>query len=513
MAIELPSLDTLRHILDRLKANDISWFKDQFAQGKFAWLKDRLPAGEFEKIESRVQAGDLSSLKGALSSVDLPGMDLFKGLGGVAAGVGAAGVGAAAMAGKGLGGVKGAAATGVVDGGAKKKPAAWLWAIPIIAAIALLAFFLRGCGSSSPAADVVDTSVDTVVDTAVVDTAVVDSTVAGAGVDTTPATSVAETSAPDTKAAETTAAATTEAATTVAEAATTAAADTTIAAAGTTVAAAGAGDIVSVASAAGSFNTLTAALGAAGLTDTLKGAGPFTVFAPTDDAFKALPAGAVDALLKPENKDLLTKILTYHVVSAKVVAADVKPGDVKTLEGEDFKVSIDGDKVKVNDANVTKTDIMTSNGVIHVLDKVLIPASANAELTKLLAGGAAAPTTVADAAAAPATATPENLTIYFGNASSAIVAAEQTKIDGAIEKLKALPAGSKVAIVGHASATGNAAANKALSIKRADAVKAKLVAGLGDKGSNITFTVDAKGDSDPAGDEAKSRRVTIEIQP
>jgi uncharacterized surface protein with fasciclin (FAS1) repeats len=506
MAIDLPSLDTLRHILDRLKANDISWFKDQFAQGKFAWLKDRLPAGEFEKIESKVQAGDLTSLKGALSNVDLPGMDLFKGLGlgaaaaGVGAGVGAVGAGAAAMAGKGLGGVKGAAggvtgaASGVVDAGKKKIPA-WLYAVPVIAAIALLALLLKGCGSSAVPVNTGGTEFSVATES----TVATDSSIA---TETTAVAAVPEeTIAPDTKAADTTVAAAT---TVAAEATTVAAADTTIAA-GTTVAAAPAGgDIIAVASGAGNFNTLTAAIGAAGLTDTLKGAGPFTVFAPTDDAFKALPAGAVDALLKPENKDVLTKILTYHVVAGKVMAADVKAGDVKTLEGETFKVTTDGG-VKVNDANVTSTDIATSNGVIHVLDKVLIPPSV--DIAKLL--GAGAPST--DAAASPAT--PEDLTIYFGNASAAIVAAEQSKIDGAIEKLKALPAGSKVAIVGHASTSGNAAANKALSIRRAEAVKAKLVAGLGDKASNVTFSTDAKGDSDPAADEAKSRRVTIEIQP
>ena len=137
--------------------------------------------------------------------------------------------------------------------------------------------------------------------------------------------------------------------------------------------AAAAADIVDTAVAAGSFNTLAAALGAAGLVETLKGDGPFTVFAPTDDAFAALPAGLVDKLLLPANKDVLVKILTYHVVSGKVLAADVKAGPVKTVEGSEATISTDGG-VKIDKANVVTTDIMATNGVIHVIDAVLVPA-------------------------------------------------------------------------------------------------------------------------------------------
>ncbi len=130
-------------------------------------------------------------------------------------------------------------------------------------------------------------------------------------------------------------------------------------------------DIVETAAAAGSFHTLVTAIKAAGLVDALKGEGPFTVFAPTDDAFAKLPAGTIDALL--EDKEKLTAILTYHVVSGKVLAKDVvKLSTAKTLQGSN--VSIDtSSSVKVNDATVTKTDIMTSNGVIHVIDTVLLP--------------------------------------------------------------------------------------------------------------------------------------------
>ena len=135
-----------------------------------------------------------------------------------------------------------------------------------------------------------------------------------------------------------------------------------------------AADIVDTAMAADQFKTLTAALGAAGLVDTLKGPGPFTVFAPTDAAFAKLPAGTVETLLKPENKDQLTAILTYHVVPGSVMAADVvKLTEAKTVNGKMIKVSVDGGNVMINDAKVTAADIAASNGVIHVIDAVILP--------------------------------------------------------------------------------------------------------------------------------------------
>src|SRR5579859_3712235 len=133
-------------------------------------------------------------------------------------------------------------------------------------------------------------------------------------------------------------------------------------------------DIVETAVAAGNFKTLAAALQAAGLVDTLKGAGPFTVFAPTDEAFAKLPAGTVEDLLKPENKQKLISILTYHVVAGDVMANDVvKLSEAKTLNGKEVKIMVEGGKVMVDGANVTKTDIKCSNGVIHVIDSVLLP--------------------------------------------------------------------------------------------------------------------------------------------
>jgi uncharacterized surface protein with fasciclin (FAS1) repeats len=131
--------------------------------------------------------------------------------------------------------------------------------------------------------------------------------------------------------------------------------------------------IVDVASGNKSFTTLVTAIKAAGLVETLSGKGPFTVFAPTDAAFKTLPVGTLEMLLKPENKAKLVKVLTYHVVPGMIMAKDVKPGTVKTVEGATFAVKVAGGKVLVNGAKVTKTDIPASNGVIHVIDQVLLP--------------------------------------------------------------------------------------------------------------------------------------------
>jgi uncharacterized surface protein with fasciclin (FAS1) repeats len=132
-----------------------------------------------------------------------------------------------------------------------------------------------------------------------------------------------------------------------------------------------ANDIVDTAVAAGSFKTLATALGAAGLVDTLKGKGPFTVFAPTDEAFAKIPKADLDALLKDKAK--LTAVLTYHVVPGKVMAKDVKAGQVKTVQGSNITISTSSGNVSVNNAKVVKTDIVADNGVIHVIDTVIMP--------------------------------------------------------------------------------------------------------------------------------------------
>ena len=133
-------------------------------------------------------------------------------------------------------------------------------------------------------------------------------------------------------------------------------------------------DIVDTAAGNEAFSTLVAAVKAAGLVDTLKGEGPFTVFAPTNEAFEKLPEGTVESLLKPENKDKLTAILTYHVVAGKVTAADVvKLSEAKTVQGSSASIKVGDNGVMIDGANVITTDIQCSNGVIHVIDAVILP--------------------------------------------------------------------------------------------------------------------------------------------
>jgi uncharacterized surface protein with fasciclin (FAS1) repeats len=131
--------------------------------------------------------------------------------------------------------------------------------------------------------------------------------------------------------------------------------------------------IVGVAAGAGQFKTLVAAVKAAGLVETLNGKGPFTVFAPTDEAFAKLPAGTVEKLLKPENKEKLVAVLTYHVLPGKLMAADLRTTNATTLNGKELPIKVNAGKVTVGSANVTKADIEASNGVIHVIDAVVIP--------------------------------------------------------------------------------------------------------------------------------------------
>lgn len=142
---------------------------------------------------------------------------------------------------------------------------------------------------------------------------------------------------------------------------------------GSFVATAHAADIVDTAVKAGSFKTLAKALKAADLITVLKGKGPFTVFAPTDAAFAKVPKETLESLLKPENKGKLVKVLTYHVVPGKVLSKDIKSGPVKTVEGSSVELKLEEGKVEVNNAYVTKADIVTDNGVIHVIDAVLLP--------------------------------------------------------------------------------------------------------------------------------------------
>lgn len=134
-------------------------------------------------------------------------------------------------------------------------------------------------------------------------------------------------------------------------------------------------DIVALASGAENFKTLVAAVKAAGLVETLQSKGPFTVFAPTDEAFAKLPAGTVESLLKPENKEKLVAILKYHVIPGKVLAADVKNMEAKTVQGQSVKLKVTDVGVTVDNAKVVKTDLLAENGVIHVIDTVILPRS------------------------------------------------------------------------------------------------------------------------------------------
>jgi uncharacterized surface protein with fasciclin (FAS1) repeats len=134
-------------------------------------------------------------------------------------------------------------------------------------------------------------------------------------------------------------------------------------------------DIVTIAAGADNFKTLVAAVKAAGLVETLQGKGPFTVFAPTDEAFAKLPAGTVEDLLKPENKEKLVAVLTYHVVPGKVMASDVKTMEAKTVQGQPVKLKVSDAGVTINDAKIVKTDLVANNGVIHVIDTVILPKS------------------------------------------------------------------------------------------------------------------------------------------
>jgi uncharacterized surface protein with fasciclin (FAS1) repeats len=148
----------------------------------------------------------------------------------------------------------------------------------------------------------------------------------------------------------------------------------TVAASGTTAVRAETRDVVDTAIAAGSFKTLAKALDAAGLVTTLKGAGPFTVFAPTDAAFAKLPDGTLETLLKPENKEKLRRILTYHVVAGTVMASDVvKLQSAKSASGDTITVKVKDGVVHVDNATVTSADVLASNGVIHVIDSVILP--------------------------------------------------------------------------------------------------------------------------------------------
>lgn len=327
MSTELPSIDDLRHIADRLRANDIAWARTKWAAGAFGWLTERVPQAEAAHIGARIDAGDLNALRTALSRVDVPGAtDLFPGAGGA---VGVAGT--ISSAAQGAGDV-------LVDVARQgRRSRGWLWIVPLVAITVVLAVVLT---------NLADDADDTGGGGEVVGGTLVETTVAVVPMtaETVPMTAetvpAARSAAPE-----------------------------------TTAAAAVPMGIIDAAAQKGGFTTLASAIESAGLTETLQGPGPFTVFAPTDDAFAALPDGVLNALLDPANKDALVAVLLHHVVPAKVLAADVTTGNVTTAGGTELAISVDGGTVKVGGATVTATDIVAGNGVIHQIDTVLVPPS------------------------------------------------------------------------------------------------------------------------------------------
>ena len=268
--------------------------------------------------------------------------------------------------------------------------------------------------------------------------------------------------------------------------ATTASVTTTTSAATTTAAPAGQpATLAEIALSDPDFSTVAQLALAGGLTDVFTGAGPNTVFAPTNAAFAKLDPALLASL--QTDPELLARVIAYHVVPGRLTSAELTAGSYKTLEGSELTVSIDSGGVKINDALVLREDLIAGNGVLHAIDTILIPPPS--------------------AAPAPAAAGPWN--VFFASGSAQIDAAGTATIAEAAAAIKLLPAGSTVLVVGNADTNGDPAANQALSLRRADAVKAALEAAVGSTGYNLA--VSAVGETQPAADPAQSRRVSITI--
>ena len=623
--IDLPPIETLRHLLARLKANDIAWFGDRYRSGDLAWLQDRLPAGDYVELGRRLEAGDLNFLRLRLSKLDLAGITLFHNL-------------------VPMGGTVGPFATGPI-GEPEPEPErrrSYLWLAPfLLLAAVLMGFGLSKCGNGTdgspmPTSDsTVDSTVDLNSDTTVVATeptsllttlksagnfTILTDLVRMAGLtDTLNGTGPFTIFAPTDDAfakldpaevkllqdprndaqlarvlkyhvvsgAKNAASLRTGKLKTVdgasisltvdagavtinGDSAVTASdiiasnglihvvdtvltpadltalvggsntAGSTITSPGTTTSSATTSSVttvprdVTVPLQDPQFSTLNAAFSAAAMTTSLQGPGPFTVFAPTNDAFAKVPAPVLLALLLPANKAILIKVLSNHVVAGRLGVSDLGPGKLTTLEGASLDIQPLDSKpgFRVNDGFASGPEVPASNGIVHAVDTVLIPA--DVDLSTLVTGtdgtgGAdgtastvAIPSTLMPSTTAVAAVTtvisatvvvPEGLTVYFGSGSARFDSAATAKIRAAAPTLAALSAGSKVKIVGHADVQGNADANKALSILRANNVKNALESVLGADASKITFDVSAVGSTQPEADLAKSRRVTIEIQP
>ena len=473
--------ELLTDLVTRVDGGDVAGLRQRLHAGDLNGLRPFLPSATWAALPGKIDAGDLPWLRTAFASANLgaPSGLVVAGTAAAATTAAAAAVVSDRPAGDAAGSVeRGRRGVGATAGGTSVLPervgaagavderaglAWWKWAVPAVIALGLLAFGLSQCTSDGR------TSSTTTV-------------AAGAAV-TTDASTASTASASTASAAATTSAST-------AAAATTAAAPVT-----TTVPSppAPTKDILTTATDAGSFSTLVAAIKAAGLADTLAGPGPFTVFAPTDAAFAKLQAGTVDELIA--HPDMLKQVLTYHVVPGKVLAADVQAGDVNTVEGA--TLALTASPLTVNGVKIETADIVTTNGVIHAIDSVLLPPG----VTLPPAGRPSTPP--------PAPAVTSNgignvdFVVYFDSDSAVI---RPDAADVITEAAARITPGSTVILTGVADPRGNVRSNQELSERRAKAVAAALT----DAGADATFTLQARGaeENDVLQD---ARRVEIDL--
>lgn len=245
-----------------------------------------------------------------------------------------------------------------------------------------------------------------------------------------------------------------------------------------------------MAAASGDFTSLTRAITAAGLTDTLAAEGPFTLFAPNDDAFAKIPPDQLEALLADPER--LSKVVGYHVVPGRLSAADLEAGTLTALSGETLEIARSGDTATINGIRVIGADVEAGNGVIHVIEDVLRPAGVVNEAGDFVT---------------------EDQTIYFDSGSAAIRRDQQPKLDALVARMKELADGATLNVVGFTDSQGDRAANLALSERRVASVVAALNAGLRSDASRFSVNRDALGDTLQQATLALSRRVTISLTP
>jgi uncharacterized surface protein with fasciclin (FAS1) repeats len=430
-----------RELATRLAGGDLDWLRGRFAAGELDELREYVAAEDWAQLSHRLRDGDLPWIRRVLGAVSIPG------------------IGA-------LGTLMGSSRAPGSQPAERDRRRMTLWlAVALLALLGVvLAVAVSSCssdGDESPA-----------------------TTAAPAGTATTEA---ATTEAATTEAAATEAA-TTEAAAT--EAATTEAATTEPATTEATTEEAAA-DLVDTIAGADGFATLTDLLEQAGLVETLRGDGPFTVFAPSDDAFAALPEEVVDALGK--NPDVFTEVLTYHVVPGRLMSTDFETGTLETAQGQSLDVAVGAGGVTVNAVKVTQPDIAAANGVIHGIDAVLLPPDLDLEA---LVGAEAAAEAIDRA----------DYVVFFESGSSTLDAKAQATVDEAASAIADLPSGSKVRLVGIPDPSGDAAANRQLSLDRASSVQVALEQAV--PGAGVTYVVKAKGEEEGTS-LSNARRVDV----